>query len=310
MDGAHAGAASGGYAAADRRTEAPRVRPGESSALAAARPAVVDEPTPLVETPPAVALDLPTVAVSPPTVDRMDFGPVPDASAGPAWQRTEAHPQVPGGWVDVLPEGEPTAAVQTAPAAQGYAGYQTEAEALPAYQIAGYAAADAAPGYAAADVGGLIFHGDEPELDDALPPDRRRGVSKVAVGVAALVIGLSAALIGTLAYRGLVQDAPEEARIVPGAPEDVRLADERFAVTLSWRDVSDGNAIVYVVGGPRGKTPSTMASAARGATSVRVNGVNPEVDYCFRLVAAFSVDEVATSAESCTARFGASPTPS
>jgi serine/threonine protein kinase len=105
------------------------------------------------------------------------------------------------------------------------------AEALPAYQIAGHAAADEAPGYAAADVGGSIFHGDEPELDDALPPDRRRGVSKVAVGVAALVIGLSAALIGTLAHRGPVVDAPEEARIVAGAPGDVRPADEPFAPT-------------------------------------------------------------------------------
>ncbi|GLH99605.1 serine/threonine protein kinase [Phytohabitans aurantiacus] len=64
-------------------------------------------------------------------------------------------------------------------------------------------------------------------LDDADPPDLRRGVSKVAVGVAAVVIGLSAALIGTLAYRGLVADAPEEARIVVGAPEDVRPADVR-----------------------------------------------------------------------------------
>jgi hypothetical protein len=105
------------------------------------------------------------------------------------------------------------------------------AETLPAYQIASHAAADAAPGYAAADVGGSIFHGDERELDDAVPPDRRRGVSKVAVGLAAVVIGLSAALIGTLAHRGPVVDAPEEARIVAGAPEDVRPADEPFAPT-------------------------------------------------------------------------------
>ncbi|MEH1127396.1 protein kinase domain-containing protein [Micromonospora sp. CPCC 206061] len=310
MDGPRGGAASGGYVAPERRPEAARAPAEESSALAADRPAVVDEPTALEEDLPALALDPPPAVASPSPADRTDFVPVPGASAGPAWQRAEAHPQASGSSVDAMPHGEPTAAVRTATAAPGYAGHQAEAEALPAYQIAGYAAEDAAPGYAASDVGGLIFHADEPELDDAPPPDRRRGVSKVAIGVAAVVIGLSAALVGTLAYRSLFEKGPEQARIVPGAPENVQLADERFAVTLSWRDVSEGSAIVYVVGGPRGKTPSTMASAARGATSVRVVGVNPEVDYCFRLVAAFSVDEVATSDESCTARFGATPGPS
>ncbi|MCW6010293.1 protein kinase [Micromonospora sp. CPCC 205371] len=315
VDVRRAGTAAGGYAA-ERRPEAAPARAEEAPALAAERPAAEEEPVALVESPPPVALEQPQALAQPavpqPVVARSSTvdSAAPATSAGPAWQRAEAHSRVPDGWVEALPHDESTAAVGTETAATGYAGYQAEAEALPAYQIAGYAAEDAALGYAAPDVGGLRFHSDEPEPGDALPPDRRRGVSKVAVGVAAVVIGLSAALVGTLAYRGLSDDAPEEARTVPGAPEDVRLADERFAVTLSWRDVSDGNAIVYVVGGPRGRTPSTMASAARGATSVRVNGVNPEVDYCFRLVAAFSVDEVATSDESCTARFGASPTPS
>jgi hypothetical protein len=92
------------------------------------------------------------------------------------------------------------------------------------------------------------------------------------------------------------------------APQGVGLADERVAVTLSWRDPTGGEAVFYVVGTPAGGSPSTLANAARGATSVRVNGLNPTVDYCFILVAALSVDEIGSSEQICTHRFG-TPSP-
>ncbi|MEV0136556.1 fibronectin type III domain-containing protein [Dactylosporangium sp. NPDC050688] len=88
------------------------------------------------------------------------------------------------------------------------------------------------------------------------------------------------------------------------APEDVRLADERVAVTLTWRDQTAGEAVFYVLGAPAGGTPSTLANAARGTTTVRVNGLNPDVNYCFVLLAVLSVDEMAPSNEVCTNRFG------
>jgi hypothetical protein len=74
-------------------------------------------------------------------------------------------------------------------------------------------------------------------------------------------------------------------------------------VTLTWRDTTAGAAAFSVVGAPSGGTASTLANAASGHTSVRVNGLNPSVEYCFVVVAALAVDKVAESGRICTTRF-------
>ncbi len=97
---------------------------------------------------------------------------------------------------------------------------------------------------------------------------------------------------------------PHASQLADAAPVVTDVRDERVAVTLTFADRSDGKAPFYVIGGPAGRQPTTLAEAPKGATSVRVNAVNPEVDYCFVVVAVLSVDQVAPSVQVCTARFG------
>ncbi|GAB3155741.1 hypothetical protein GCM10027290_52480 [Micromonospora sonneratiae] len=97
---------------------------------------------------------------------------------------------------------------------------------------------------------------------------------------------------------------PSAGKLAESAPEVTNLHDERVAVTLAFADRTEGKAAFYVVGGPVGLQPTTLAEAPRGSTSVRINAVNPEVDYCFVVVAVLSVDQVAPSVQVCTARFG------
>ncbi|GAB3146758.1 hypothetical protein GCM10027290_29010 [Micromonospora sonneratiae] len=140
-------------------------------------------------------------------------------------------------------------------------------------------------------------------------PTGRRPLRLVAIGVTAAVIGMSSVFLTALLRPDGQSPAatptppPPAATVVTlAAPQDVRLDDERIAVTLTWRDPSGGQAAFYVVGGPAGREPDNLANAPRGATSVRVNGLNPTVEYCFIVVAVLSVDEVAHSGEICTRR--------
>ncbi|MGW0434466.1 hypothetical protein ACWDV4_18240 [Micromonospora sp. NPDC003197] len=97
---------------------------------------------------------------------------------------------------------------------------------------------------------------------------------------------------------------PQATELADAAPVISNLQDERVSVTLSFTDRSDGKAAFYVVGGPVGLQATTLAEAPRGAQSVRISAVNPEVDYCFVVVAVISVDKVASSVQVCTTRFG------
>lgn len=133
---------------------------------------------------------------------------------------------------------------------------------------------------------------------------------RLLLGAAALLVLIA---IGVAFTRGVAapdasekspSDLPSPSQVAERAPEITKIQDERVAVTLTFTDHSDGAAAFYVVGGPSGRQPTTLAEAPRASTTVRVNAVNPEVDYCFVVVAVLSVDEVAPSVQVCTSRFG------
>jgi hypothetical protein len=85
-------------------------------------------------------------------------------------------------------------------------------------------------------------------------------------------------------------------------PTGVRMVDSRVSIEVSWKDVSGGKAAFYVVGGPAGQTPSTLASTKQGATKVVVAALNPSVEYCLTVVAVVDVDRVAYARPVCTHR--------
>ena len=158
------------------------------------------------------------------------------------------------------------------------------------------------------------------ETETARPGGSRLRVVTVIAVVLLLVGGLGAYLLARQPSTaqntagqpttGAPPQATVSASVAPGiAPQSLKLDDERVAVTLSWSDPTGGQAVFYVIGTPAGGAPTALANAERGKTSVRVNGLNPTVEYCFVLVAALSVDQVGNSEPICTRRF-ATPKPS
>ncbi|MEU5993316.1 fibronectin type III domain-containing protein [Spirillospora sp. NPDC047418] len=85
-------------------------------------------------------------------------------------------------------------------------------------------------------------------------------------------------------------------------PTGVRIVDSRISIEVSWKDRNGGKAVYYVVGGPVGQTPSTLANTERGATKVVVAALNPSVEYCLTVVAVVDVDRIAYAQPVCTHR--------
>jgi hypothetical protein len=94
----------------------------------------------------------------------------------------------------------------------------------------------------------------------------------------------------------------EEADPSAIAPTGVEVADDLVGVSLSWTDNTGGSTPHFVVGGPVGARTTSMANVPAGASTVDVSGLNPEVEYCFRVVAVRSTDVMAPSEEVCTDR--------
>ncbi|MFI6575577.1 protein kinase [Nocardiopsis sp. NPDC050513] len=163
---------------------------------------------------------------------------------------------------------------------------------------------------------------------DPTDPDERRtrltGVLTLAGLVVLVVVTLGAGgyvLVSSFASSGAPENAPSdvaeggestepaveegEARPETGAdiaPTDVAVVDESFSVSLTWTDNTGGDTPHYVVGGPVGGASSSMADVESGAAEVEISGLNPTVEYCFRVVAVESAEVLAPSAEVCTDR--------
>ncbi|OLT27833.1 hypothetical protein BJF83_17230 [Nocardiopsis sp. CNR-923] len=93
------------------------------------------------------------------------------------------------------------------------------------------------------------------------------------------------------------------------APTDVAVVDESFSVSLSWTDNTGGDTPHYVVGGPVGGASSSMADVESGEAEVEISGLNPTVEYCFRVVAVESADVLAPSQESAPTEAGPTGSP-
>lgn len=86
------------------------------------------------------------------------------------------------------------------------------------------------------------------------------------------------------------------------SPSQVRIVDSRVSIEISWKDATGGKAAYYVVGGPAGRTPSTMANVPAGTAKAQILALNPSVEYCLTVVAVLDVDRVAYAKPVCTHR--------
>ncbi|MDA0563660.1 fibronectin type III domain-containing protein [Streptomonospora sp. S1-112] len=107
---------------------------------------------------------------------------------------------------------------------------------------------------------------------------------------------------------GSADSAEESSAPTPSAsapditPTGVALRDGNITVALSWEQGTGEEAVHYVVGGPTGGEESTMASVPAGESRVEITGLNPDVEYCFRVVAVQSTEVSAASERVCTER--------
>ncbi|WP_395105158.1 protein kinase [Actinomadura sp. SCN-SB] len=154
-----------------------------------------------------------------------------------------------------------------------------------------------------------------PPVQPAYPRSRRSAYVSAAIGGA--VLGLILYAVFGLRGGPPPSDGGAKASMKTGAspstmvtvrkagghtPRRVRIVDRQIAVVLTWEDASDGAASHYVVGGPRGRTPTRLAEAAAGTAKAEISGLNPTVDYCFAVVAILSIDQVAATKPVCTTR--------
>lgn len=162
-----------------------------------------------------------------------------------------------------------------------------------------------------------------PTSVSAPPSPSNSGVKKgrtatVAASVAA-VAALVAAVLAAVAVlgggdkpppvAGSTTDAATQAPVVTAAPPTgLKLDAQGEAVGLSWADPADGRVPFVVTGGRRGERQAVMAQLDPGATTYRVNGLNPKLDYCFTVIALYSATQLAKSDQVCTSRATGSPT--
>lgn len=96
----------------------------------------------------------------------------------------------------------------------------------------------------------------------------------------------------------------------PGAPTGLSLRDNAGSVTLTWGDPSGGKASFIVLGGLASGSPRAFATLPTGQSAYTVNGLNPQAEYCFRVAAVYSVDQLIPSGSVCTTRAKPSGSPS
>jgi len=89
---------------------------------------------------------------------------------------------------------------------------------------------------------------------------------------------------------------------VGGAPENVKLRDNRDSVALTWSYPKDSEGPVLISGGRTGQEQRAFQQLPAGTTDYVVYGLNSSQDYCFTVAVVYTVDRVAASKAVCTHR--------
>ena len=148
----------------------------------------------------------------------------------------------------------------------------------------------------------------------AAPPRSSHAVWIVAgAAVVAFVMAISAVFI----VKGL-RNRPASPTLLPattakatatlkptdaGAPRNVQLADGGSSVTLKWTDSTPGSVQFAVLGGQRGAEPKLQKVLSPGTTTLTLQGLSTDADYCYIVMAILSTESYARAPEVCTHRF-------
>ncbi|GAA0453049.1 hypothetical protein Ade02nite_01150 [Paractinoplanes deccanensis] len=88
----------------------------------------------------------------------------------------------------------------------------------------------------------------------------------------------------------------------PGAPQNVRLRDNRDSVVLQWTYPPDAEGPILVSGGRAGQNPKPFQQLPAGSGDYVVYGLNENLNYCFVVSVAYSSSRIAKSVPACTKR--------
>ncbi|PYC76131.1 hypothetical protein C7C45_01130 [Micromonospora arborensis] len=147
------------------------------------------------------------------------------------------------------------------------------------------------------------------------------GRSRATLIGAVVAAGVAVVAVAGLGAVVLTRDDPPPSGAAPTAagptaagptaagppPGDLKLRDDLTTITLTWTDPSGGAVPFMVAAGRAGQPLGVMATVDPGKTSYTVNGLNSRVDHCFTVLAVYSTDTFATSAQVCTARERTTP---
>jgi hypothetical protein len=113
------------------------------------------------------------------------------------------------------------------------------------------------------------------------------------IAVAALVVVLAS---------GSDSDEPSLGGGPP--PTGVALRDLGTSIEVSW-EIPPGTSTEFIISGGQANTAfNPLGKVGPGKTLYRLNGLNDKVDYCFAVLAVYSVDKFASSPQVCTSRAG------
>ncbi|RZU49209.1 hypothetical protein EV385_0949 [Krasilnikovia cinnamomea] len=87
-----------------------------------------------------------------------------------------------------------------------------------------------------------------------------------------------------------------------GAPENVRLRDNRDSVSLQWGYPPGAEGPVLISGGRTGQEQRAFQQLPAGTTDYVVYGLNEQENYCFTVAVIYTVDNVAAAPQTCTDR--------
>ena len=140
---------------------------------------------------------------------------------------------------------------------------------------------------------------------------RKAPVLFAAIAAVLAAVIAVVALVVVLAQRGDSGGDSDTPTLGGGpAPGDVQLRDSGSSVRVSWSDPANGTTSFIVSGGHPGEVLKPMGQVSPGQTSFELNGLNPELDYCFAVVAVYSTKDFASSPQACTSRAKGTPRPS
>ncbi|BFU43531.1 fibronectin type III domain-containing protein [Krasilnikovia sp. MM14-A1004] len=132
----------------------------------------------------------------------------------------------------------------------------------------------------------------------------RAGRGEPAVTAAAPTTAATAPVASTApASSAPASSAPASAAPTPdGAPQNVRLRDNRDSVSLQWGYPPGAEGPVLISGGRTGQQQRAFQQLPAGTTDYVVYGLNEQENYCFTVAVVYTVDNVAASPQICTNR--------